>query len=382
MAFGLLELLLLTGCVQAVLLAIYLFFHSSIKGGTIFGLVLSLLGIHLFLVVNDRQDFFMRLPHLLHVTWLLPILYGPLILIFVRRITRHSLSTTPAEWLYFAPFAIMVAYHLPFLLQSAAAKRAYIADYALSAEDDFGLINQLVNWLHLIYFGAALWFYNRYQKRILAYAANEEARLLWLGKFLRLIVVIVLIGVIVFYARKYQWPYLGAVYPYHFLGVMFLVYWSAYKLIRQPAIFQSSSEEDAFSEVEESPADTGSGKGITEQHERLAAEMETLMQEDKLYRKAGLTLQDLSVRLNSNKQYVSETINQVFGKNFYDYVNTYRLNEFTERLENGEDQNLTLLGIATNAGFNSKATFNAVFKKHYGVTPSEFQKMKKTARQD
>ncbi|MEQ9378136.1 MAG: helix-turn-helix domain-containing protein [Imperialibacter sp.] len=374
MNIGLLQILLFAGCIQAILLATYLFFHSAIRGSRLFGFLLLFLAIHLFLVTNDRQEFFMQFPHLLHVTWLVPSLYGPIILIFVRRITRYSLKPSLVEWLYFVPFVLLAIYHMPFYLQSANEKQAYIADFALSVKDDFGLINQLVNMLHVTFFSASLWFYNLYRKKILNYAAAEETRLLWLGNFLWINLAIVCVGVAVFYARKYNLSFLGAIYPYHFLGVIFLIYWSAYKLIRQPAIFQSETEEGGFAEVSEVLLEPEVARPVTEQHRQLASDIKKLMEEEKLYRTAGLTLLDLCAKVKSNKQYVSEAINLVFGKNFYDFVNEYRLKEFTDKLESQEDQNLTLLGIASNAGFNSKATFNAVFKKHYGVTPSEYQR--------
>ena len=96
------------------------------------------------------------------------------------------------------------------------------------------------------------------------------------------------------------------------------------------------------------------------------------MEEEKLYKTPGLTLADLAALLQTNKQYISETINQTFGKNFYDFVNEYRLQEFLFLSDNPDYHHLKLLGLAYEAGFNSKATFNAVFKKHYETTPSNY----------
>ncbi len=363
-----LQVIFLAGCLQAVLLAIYFVAQPTVKGSHVFATLLLLLAVHLFLVANDRQQFFMQYPHLLHITWLIPSLYGPLVLIFVRQITRHSRQATIPEVLYFIPFVALAIYHAPFFLQSAAAKRDYIADFERSVLDDFGPINQVVNWLHLIYFGAACWLYNRFHKKIVNYAAAEEARLLWLGKFLKISLFSVALGAIVFYARKYNVPYLRLIYPYHFLAVIFLIYWSAYRMIKQPAIFQSPADESDFVLEEKTPEK----KLLAGQHEKLAERIRRLMEDEKLYRTPGLTLHDLSVALQSNKQYVSEAINHIYQKNFYDYVNEYRLKEFVASRELPENKNLTLLGIATNCGFNSKATFNAVFKKHFGTTPSQY----------
>ena len=60
--------------------------------------------------------------------------------------------------------------------------------------------------------------------------------------------------------------------------------------------------------------------------------------------------------------------------NFQDFINEYRVEEFINRLKNDQNNHFTLLGIATDVGFNSKSTFNAIFKKFKGLTPTQFKK--------
>lgn len=369
---SLLQVLLFASCIQALLLAGYFFFYSSLRGIRLFGLLLIVMALHLYLVANDNQAFFLRFPHLLHITWVIPALYGPLILIFVRRITRLGAHFSKVEVIYFLPFLLLVTYHFPFFMSSASAKSLYIADFERSVVDDFGLINQAVAWLHVAYFGIALWYLKAYQLKILDFAANEEARLLWLGYFLRFALIVVAIGILAFYSKKFDWPMLRHLYPYHFLGLLALIYWCAFCLIRQPVIFQSPDEEDLFISNQKAP---GKSK-VQETNVELAEQLKHLMEEEKLYKTPGLTLADLATLLQTNKQYISETINQTFGKNFYDFVNEYRLQEFLFLSDNPDYHHLKLLGLAYEAGFNSKATFNAVFKKHYETTPSNYLRSK------
>ncbi|MFM9911291.1 MAG: helix-turn-helix domain-containing protein, partial [Chitinophagaceae bacterium] len=64
--------------------------------------------------------------------------------------------------------------------------------------------------------------------------------------------------------------------------------------------------------------------------------------------------------------------NQAFGLSFNDYINQYRVEAVLEKLRNGEQKRQTLLSIAFDSGFNSKATFNRAFKKSMGVSPKEW----------
>ena len=102
------------------------------------------------------------------------------------------------------------------------------------------------------------------------------------------------------------------------------------------------------------------------------SKIETLIQEEKLYQNPELTLNDLAKKLETNASVISKTINQGFRMNFNDCINTYRIEAIKDSFANGEHKKSTLLGIAYDCGFNSKATFNRAFKKNTGKTPKEF----------
>jgi AraC-like DNA-binding protein len=97
-----------------------------------------------------------------------------------------------------------------------------------------------------------------------------------------------------------------------------------------------------------------------------------LMQDEKLYLQPELNLSDIANRLKTNISVLSGVVNNAFGKNFNDFVNEYRVKEFQERILLPENKNITLLGIAFDCGFNSKATFNRSFKKFTGKAPKDF----------
>ena len=96
------------------------------------------------------------------------------------------------------------------------------------------------------------------------------------------------------------------------------------------------------------------------------------MDTEKPYRQSNITIQELAELISIPKHHLSQVINDRLGKNFYDFINQYRVAEAQLMLLNPKYRHLTNLAVAEEAGFNSKATFNAVFKKQTGQTPSEY----------
>ena len=98
-----------------------------------------------------------------------------------------------------------------------------------------------------------------------------------------------------------------------------------------------------------------------------------LMEQEKLYQETDLTLQQLADKLQVPTYQVSQAINDGMKKNFYDLVNGYRVEEAKRLLVDPKNENYTILSVGFEAGFNSKTTFNTVFKKFTGLTPTDFR---------
>ena len=83
---------------------------------------------------------------------------------------------------------------------------------------------------------------------------------------------------------------------------------------------------------------------------------------------------ELASMLEVTPHYLSKVINQEFNVNFYNFINQYRVEEFKKKVLDNENKNLTLNAIAKNVGFNSKSSFNRVFKSIACITPTEYLK--------
>lgn len=101
--------------------------------------------------------------------------------------------------------------------------------------------------------------------------------------------------------------------------------------------------------------------------------LQEYMHNKKAYLNSELLIQDIAVKLDIPSHHISYVINTKLNQNFYDFVNQYRIEEAKQRLCDPAHEKITIIGIAFDCGFNSKATFNRLFKKYTGLTPSQYK---------
>lgn len=98
------------------------------------------------------------------------------------------------------------------------------------------------------------------------------------------------------------------------------------------------------------------------------------MRNQKLYLQPDISLTKLSQALNTSPNYVSQTLNESLGYNFFDYINKWRITEALPLILEGKK---SVLDIAMEVGFNARSSFYTAFKQHTGVTPGEYRKQNK-----
>ena len=158
------------------------------------------------------------------------------------------------------------------------------------------------------------------------------------------------------------------VWPFYYLWVStcLIMIWLAYFVILRRDVFAIP----VFSTAKTTEEKNTLSDKTEEHYQRLLQ----LLQEEKLYRDAQLSMDTLAKKTNLSNGYLSKIINHKEGKNFYDFVNAFRVTEVKAHLNNADYAHYSILGIGLEAGFKSKSTFNAVFKKMTGMTPSQFKK--------
>jgi AraC-like DNA-binding protein len=170
------------------------------------------------------------------------------------------------------------------------------------------------------------------------------------------------------------------------MWIMFsiITFFLGYFAAHEPDLFRVSEVIHELPEPSPLSLSTGNGQAKLSSPEKIDEPIENLdaevgkvtsyMNEQKPYTNSKLNLVELAHHLKMPPYVLSKIINAGFGKNFFDFVNGYRVEEFKRRVEDPQFRNYTLLSIAFDVGFNSKTAFNRSFKKITNQTPSSYFK--------
>ncbi len=304
-------------------------------------------------------------------------IYNPLIFLYVVRLTSNTQKRIKGSYLHFIPAALLFLYYANYYFASAETKSEIFGKGYNYFPYDVAVF-AYVNLLQLIiYLSMSAIVLNRYGKKInQVYSNTAKRNHNWL-KFI--LIINCAAAVVCFFMYGTSVANIGKVIS---LLSAILVYVIGYKMMSSPPHLPEVELGEIISPVAEqeiTEPETSNTKyersGLsTDRMQQLANRLETYIHENKPWLEPDLNLKQLAEALQCQPHHLSQVINQHFGRNFYDYINSFRVEEVKARLFNAKYSHLTLLAIAFDCGFNSKASFNHVFKKFTGVSPSEYKK--------
>lgn len=158
---------------------------------------------------------------------------------------------------------------------------------------------------------------------------------------------------------------------YNLVIISLLTFILAYYAMSTPEIFRLDDSKASLLDTEQK-AEVALSPEETEELGQIKTNLLQVMHGDKMYLNPDLSLPEMASRMGMRKELLSKAINQGTGKNFYRFVNEFRVEEFKRKVANGGAKRLTHLGLAYESGFKSKSTFYKAFKEITGITPSEF----------
>lgn len=364
---------------------------ASVFIGATFGLLLIftkrinrkanvLLGLVTFIIVFWNiwvlsLDF--QITNYLPYFYLIPLNYslalGPLLYLYVKKITDFSYRISMKDSIHFVPLLIELIVHL-IISRQALAKNVIGIDTSayLKLMPIIQLLAIISIVIYCIYALKAIKTYHLWLNK--NYSNNDAYSLRWLYRLL-----------IVFATLWFLWvPYtlidyvifnfqlaINDYYPIYVLLSIITIWISAEAFLKPEVILLETSKQNTIEK--EDPSEE-----ITKKASWLKEQMTTNL----FYLNSELTLKSLADNLNIHPNVLSKVINDGLDKNFSDFVNEYRVNAIIDKLHSGNYNHITLLGISFECGFNSKTTFNRVFKNIKGITPLNYKKSIKAKSTD
>ncbi len=388
-----LHVIALLGAAQGVLLAIGLVLKpcnrtaNRLLAAAVVSFTLYLLG-----AVYYAAGLVPLWPHFFGVTYPLPFLFGPLVYLYALSASDGSRRLRARDGLHLLPFVLAVLAGLPIYLLSGAGKVALLAALAggqrpwlLAVADPLKLISGVT------YAAATLLFLRRHAERVKdSYSHLERVNLRWLLWLGGSGAAIWLLASVLQLVEALAHVRLGWADDIVALAVALLVYAIGYMGLRQPEVCELAASDVVPAAADREPTTAAKADAACEaepaaeasRYERsglsdweaasLKKRLLALMEADQPWRESELTLSDLAARLSTTPHKLSEVLNAHLDQTFYDFVNGYRVRAVQQRLAEG-GKAPKLLVLALDAGFASKSTFNDVFKKHTGQTPSAYR---------
>lgn len=318
-------------------------------------------------------------PHLMGLTYTFPIILGPILFFYTKSLINENIPISFRNYsLHSIPFLFITTFLIyDFYFLSPQEKLIYYEKETQGETSGFIYIAEFfINFSIPFYSIVSLLLLQNHLKQIKqSYSNTKNIDLHWLKIVLICMVFVsfvsVLMGLLSDYFNFISFED-GDNLMYITLTV--IIYFLGYYGIKQKPILSNSNP---ISQIETSP--TQKPKYATSslkdgEKEKLIQRLTKSMEIEKPYLNENLTLKELADKLETTPNNLSQIINEVYNKNFYEFTNGYRINEVKSLLSDPKYSHYSMLGIAFECGFNSKSTFNSVFKQFTGKTPSEFKK--------
>lgn len=314
-----------------------------------------------------------RAPSLFHVFGGAYWLDAPILLWYTRSLLYKDFHFKPYDLIFLIPFVYFVLNHLDYALLTETEQIALLQQNSVVATDISERVTSYVRELiRFCFFAACAFEVFRYRKHILHEFSNiEKIDFQWLNTTVIGFTALILWQLLVMtslemnigYNINVNWEALGLTGNYATLGlVSFLIFYS----LSHSVVFEGIDRE-AIKERE-----TKAKKPAFEQND--IDKLSKFMLDEKPYLNSDLNIDELAKLSRINHRQLSNMMNQHFKKNFFEFVNYYRIEEAKVLLKSESHKSSNVLDIMYEVGFNSKATFNTFFKKNTGLTPSQYRK--------
>lgn len=328
---------------------------------SLFVLFHSVFILHTALYVMKLQYY---LPHTLFVSTTFSFLYGPLLYFYFKR-TIYNYKFKWLDLLHFIPSMVLLIYIFPYYLLSRLEKFNVVFNQENTLLPGSYMI--IVVKIISLSLYAYLLFRIYKENRLNLSASKYKKNYLWQRNAIALYTIYT-VSYIIYALVLVKIIDVPMLYHLQRLVMASVVFYVAYISYVQPEIFMGK-----IKLLDPTSLFKYKKSGLTLSYSlELTDNLLKLLNEDKIYKENNLNLEALSEKLETTRHNTSQIINEQFEMNFSELMNKYRICEAVEILKNDEFNNLKIIQVAYEVGFNNKASFNKCFKRHQSQTPSQY----------
>jgi len=368
------NIVLLIGGAQGIFLAVVL---MTVKKGNIHAnsfLAFSILAFSCVTISDflSASHLLLQVPHFLLVFEPLIFVLAPFSYFYVKPLTDPAWKFKLKHAVHFFPTMLVYLTFSFIYFRATRDKINLIIDEYLNPDLSIDFFSVIAAIQSLVYLVSALKRLQSHTQNIQNYFSYQESvNLRWLKHFM-----IINCGLWIVFAISaiFRIKLIMDINDFLFPVAVYLI---GYFGLKQPTIFFFELPESGENQSPKDPAPKYAGSSLTgDSVQKYSAKLVQMMQDEQLYLINDLKLPDIADKMSLPLHQLSQVINHSFQKNFNDFVNEYRVAEFKQRLIQPDYAHLTILAIGLDSGFNSKAAMNAVFKKHTGLSPSQYRTKK------
>ncbi|MBP1673172.1 MAG: hypothetical protein H6Q25_987 [Bacteroidetes bacterium] len=354
------------------------------KGVTdkILAFLMGVIGLQMLGYYLKQTGYWELYPHLIGTTAPVLLFHGPLLYLYCLYSLRPDTQIRKIDFLHFIPGIGGYLYMTRFFFLYSAEQKRLVDSGAIDDYDTFAIILLFSIFISGITYAVLSYRLTILHKRKMEnqFSFTENINLKWVRYIILSMGLIFVTAAIVMFVRDYlkvAFPF-NADYIFYTIIILFIFFVGFYG-IKQQNLFVNQTKPTPKPEnepVAEPEVPKYKHSGISdEEAKQLYTLLLQLMEQEKPFLESKLTLSELAEMMKITPNQLSQVINQVAKINFYDFINQYRVEAFIKQAE--ENPQYNLLSVALDAGFNSKSSFNQIFKKYKGVTPSTFLAQKR-----
>jgi len=299
--------------------------------------------------------------------------YGPLLYLYVKFMTQPERKFNWLALLHFIPFVVFLVVSVVFReIPLMKDLRSFFApDRFISLRIIYGVVMFFSVTIYSTLTFIDISRHQAYLKTILSYTSGVIT-LNWLKvfsiSFYVMFLILFILGGLNLIGDTIPFDPYFVVFAY----ITVFTFVLSFYIISQPLIFGQEVKILNGEDKKEGEKYTRSGLK-EEQAQSYLEKLISYVGKNKPYLDRNLSIQDLSESTSISRHHITQVLNEKHKKNFFTFINEYRVREVINRFNDKKNDNFTILAIAFDAGFNSKTTFNSIFKTYTGMTPSEFR---------